>query len=94
MPSSLQLELLALPGLDSFVLLGLADYLQLALITVSFHALYFPTCLYFPVSCPQHISLDPHLFLRPFHQSQQQRQRVILSLQPVVLELLPVGVSG
>ena len=36
MPSSLRLELSALPGLGSFMLLGLADYLQLALISVSF----------------------------------------------------------
>lgn len=35
-PSSLQPGLLPVPGLGSFLLLGLADYLQLALISVSF----------------------------------------------------------
>lgn len=80
-----------MPGLGSLVLFGLADYLQLALISVSFDSAL--SLLSPALSLPHHAACWAHFLLRQLHQSRQRSQRVNLGLQAAVLEDLPTGAS-
>lgn len=73
------------------MLLGLADYLQLALISVSFDSAL--SLLPRALSLPHHAACWAHFLLRQLHPSGQQSQRVNVGLQPIVLEDLPLGAS-
>lgn len=73
------------------MVLGLADYLQLALISVSFDSVL--SLLPYVLSLKHHAGCWAPFCPEAPPQSRQQSWRVILGLQPVVPEGLPTGIS-